>query len=32
MGQLYGDEDVDGYVTSGGTEGNIMGFGCTEFP
>mgnify|MGYP000075562783 FL=1 len=25
MGQLYGDEDVDGYVTSGGTEGNIMG-------
>lgn len=25
MGDLYGDNTVDGYVTSGGTEGNIMG-------
>lgn len=25
MGQLYGDINIDGYVTSGGTEGNIMG-------
>ncbi|WP_181899143.1 pyridoxal-dependent decarboxylase [Lachnotalea glycerini] len=25
LGDLYGDDTVDGYVTSGGTEGNIMG-------
>ncbi len=25
LGDLYGDIEVDGYVTSGGTEGNIMG-------
>lgn len=25
LGNLYGDATVDGYVTSGGTEGNIMG-------
>ncbi|ACL75401.1 aminotransferase class I/II-fold pyridoxal phosphate-dependent enzyme [Ruminiclostridium cellulolyticum] len=25
LGDLYGDIEADGYVTSGGTEGNIMG-------
>ncbi len=25
LGDLYGDANVDGYITSGGTEGNIMG-------
>ncbi len=25
LGDLYGDNEADGYVTSGGTEGNIMG-------
>lgn len=25
LGEWYGDRTVDGYITSGGTEGNIMG-------
>ncbi len=30
FGELYGDDNVDGYVSSGGTEGNIFGtwLGC----